>query len=112
MNLKARTSKKNSFIFGFGRGAQVGKASFLEVYLRRKRRRWAYHFHLVRFRPWDSAKPRIWKKTEHFLTMRSKIQCLGIGAYPLSIQKLLHLPGTKTGSLDAVFSDLDNFTDS
>ena len=28
MNFKARTLKKNSFIFGFGRGAQVGKASF------------------------------------------------------------------------------------
>ena len=44
MNFKARTLKKNSFIFGFGRGAQVGEASFLEVNLRRKRRRWAYHF--------------------------------------------------------------------
>ena len=53
MNFKARTLKKNSFIFGFGRGAQVGEASFLEVNLRRKRRRWAYHFYLVRFRPWD-----------------------------------------------------------
>ena len=74
MNFKARTLKKNSFIFGFGRGAQVGKASFLEVNLRRKRRRWAYHFYLVRFRPWDPTNPRFWKKTEHFfLTMRSKI---------------------------------------
>ena len=73
MNFKARTLKKNSFIFGFGRGAQVGEASFLEVNLRRKRRRWAYHFYLVRFRPWDPTKPRFWKKTEHFLTMRSKI---------------------------------------
>ena len=73
MNFKARTLKKNSFIFGFGRGAQVGEASFLEVNLRRKRRRWAYHFYLVRFRPWDPTNPRFWKKTEHFLTMRSKI---------------------------------------
>ena len=73
MNFKARTLKKNSFIFGFGRGAQVGEASFLEVNLRRKRRRWAYHFYLVRFRPWDPTKPRFWKKTKHFLTMRSKI---------------------------------------
>ena len=56
MNFKARTLKKNSFIFGFGRGAQVGEASFLEVNLRRKRRRWAYHFYLVRFRPWDPTK--------------------------------------------------------
>ena len=28
MNFKPRTLKKNSFIFGFGRGAQVGEASF------------------------------------------------------------------------------------
>ena len=39
-----------------------------------------------------------------------RFQCLGITPYPLSVQKLLHLPGTKTGSLDVVFSDLDNFT--
>ena len=43
-------------------------------------------------------------------SFQREIQCLGIGAYLLSVQKLLHLPGTKTGSLDAVFSDLDNFT--
>ena len=41
MSFKARTLKKNSFIFGFGRGAQVGEASSLEVNLRRKGRRWA-----------------------------------------------------------------------
>ena len=46
--------------------AQVGEASFLEVNLRRKRRRWAYHFYLVRFRPWDPTNHRFWKKTEHF----------------------------------------------
>ena len=72
MNFKARTLKKNSFIFGIGRGAQVGEASFLEVNLRRKRRSWAYHFYLVRFRPWDPTNHRFWKKTEHFLTMRSQ----------------------------------------
>ena len=66
MNLKARTLKKNSFIFGFGRGAQVENASCLEVNLRRKRRRWAYHFYWVRFKPWDPTNPRIWKKIEHF----------------------------------------------
>ena len=65
MNFKARTLKKNSFIFGFGRGAQVGEPSFLEVNLGRKRRRWAYHFYLVRFRPWDPINPRFWKKTTH-----------------------------------------------
>ena len=66
MNFKARTLTKNSSIFGFGRGAQVGEASFLEVNLRRKRRRWAYHFYLVRFRPWDPTSPRFWKKAQHF----------------------------------------------
>jgi len=48
------SEKKRSFetlIFGFGRGSQVGKSSFLEVNLRHKRRSWAYHFHLVCFRP-------------------------------------------------------------
>eukprot|EP00493_Phyllostaurus_siculus_P000146 UN00148 len=25
-------------------------------FIRRKRRRWAYHFYLVRFRPWDPTK--------------------------------------------------------
>ena len=43
-------------------------------------------------------------------SLRTVIQCLGIISYPLSVQKLLHLPGTKIGSLDAVFSDFDNFT--
>ena len=51
MNFKARTLKKNIFIFGFGRGAQVGKASFLEVNVRRKRQGCVYHFYLVRFKP-------------------------------------------------------------
>ena len=59
MNLKACTFERLAFIsLGFGRGAQVGKTSLLEVelILRRKRRRWAYSiFHLVRFRPWDPA---------------------------------------------------------
>ena len=73
MNFKARTLNKNSFIFGFGRGAQVGKVSFWEVNLRRKRRHWAYHFYFVHFRPWDPTNPRFWKKTKHFLTMWSKI---------------------------------------
>ena len=59
MNLKACTFERLAFIsLGFGRGAQVGKTSLLEVefILRRKRRRWAYSiFHLVRFRPWAPA---------------------------------------------------------
>ena len=59
MNLKACTFERLAFIsLGFGRGAQVGKTSLLEVelILRRKRRRWAYSiFHLVRLRPWDPA---------------------------------------------------------
>ena len=61
MKLKACTFERLAFIsWGFGKGAQVGKTSLLEVelILRRKRRRWAYSiFHLVRFRPWDPAKP-------------------------------------------------------
>ena len=83
MNFKARTLKKNSFNFGFGRGAQVGEASCLEVNLRRKRPRWAYHFSLVRFRPWDPTNPRFWKKTEHnnakqdseTATFQASVQC-------------------------------------
>ena len=59
MNFNARSLKENSFVLGFARGAQVGKVSFLEVNLRRKRRRWAYHFYLVRFRPQDPTKPSV-----------------------------------------------------
>ena len=45
MNLKACTFERLAFIsLGFGRGAQVGKTSLLEVKLLwRKRRRWAYY---------------------------------------------------------------------
>ena len=45
MNVKACTFERLGFIsLEFGRGAQVGKTSLLEVefILRRKRRRWAY----------------------------------------------------------------------
>eukprot|EP00493_Phyllostaurus_siculus_P002395 UN02408 len=59
MDFKARTLKKKSFVLEFDRGAQVGEALFLEVNLRRKRRRWAYHFYFVRFRPWDATKPSV-----------------------------------------------------
>ena len=77
MNLKACTFERLAFISsGFGRGAQVGKTSLLEVefILRRKRRRWAYSiFDLVRFRPWDPTKTlNLSKKTPHFFTMRSE----------------------------------------
>ena len=72
LHLKARTLKKNTFIFWFGTGAQVGEVSFLEVNLRRKRRRWVYHFYLVRFRPWDPTKPRFWKKTKKFLKCEAR----------------------------------------
>ena len=75
MNLKARTLKKNSFIFGFGRGAQVGEASFLEVNLRRKRRRWAYHFYLVRFMPWDPTNSRFWKQDSETATFQAAVRC-------------------------------------
>ena len=60
---------------GFGRGAQVGKTSFLEV-------EFIYgasvdvgriHFYSIRFGPWDPTKSLdLWKKTTHFLTMRSE----------------------------------------
>ena len=60
MNLKACIFERLTFIsLRFGRGAQVGKTSLLEVefIIRRKRRRWAYSiFYLVRFRPWDPTK--------------------------------------------------------
>ena len=52
MNLKACTFERLAFIsLGFGRGAQVGKTSLLEVefILRRKRRRWAYSFLICTF---------------------------------------------------------------
>ena len=67
MNFKACTCERLVLIFGFGRGAQVVKTSpfFGSEFIRRKRRRWAYHFYLVRFRPWDPTNPRFWKKTEH-----------------------------------------------
>ena len=73
MKFKAQTLKKNSFIFGFGRCAQVREASFLEVNVRRKRRRWAYHFHLVRIRLEDPTKPSVLEEDGAFLTMRNKI---------------------------------------
>ena len=77
MNLKACTFERLAFIsLGFGRGAQVGKTSLLEVefILRRKRRRWAYSiFHLVRFRPWDPAQTLdLLEDDAAFFTMRSK----------------------------------------
>ena len=73
MNFKARKIALFLGLVEQGRGAQVGKVSSLEVNLRRKRRRWAYHFYLVRFRSWDPTNPRFWKKTKHLLTMQSKI---------------------------------------
>ena len=77
MKLRACTFERLAFIsLGFGRGAQVGKTSLLEVefILRRKRRRWAYSiFHLVRFRPWDPSQTLdLSKKTPNFFTMRSE----------------------------------------
>ena len=78
MNLKACTFERLAFIsLGFGRGAQVGKTSHLEVelILRRKRRRWAYLiFRLLGFRPWDPAQTLdLSKKTLHFLQCEAKI---------------------------------------
>ena len=64
MNFKARTLKKNSFFLGFGRGPQVGKASFLK---------WIYGASIDVGRIvfiWYASNPGIpptlgfWKKTE------------------------------------------------
>ena len=73
MNVKACTFERLAFIsLGFGRGAQVGKTSLLEVefILRLQHRRWAYSiFHLVRFRPWDPTKtPRSFEEDEAFFS--------------------------------------------
>ena len=61
--------------------AMILKASFLEVNLRRKCRRWAHHFYLVRSSPINLTKPRFAKRLSSFLTMRSKIvRCSGVTA--------------------------------
>ena len=75
MNLKACTFERLSFIpLGFGRGAQVGKTSLLEVnLLRRKHRRWArIHFFI-----WYVSGPGILPKpfeedAAFFFTMRNE----------------------------------------
>ena len=60
MNLKACTFERLAFIsLGFGRGAQVGKTSLLEVEFISTAQASTLGvfniFHLVRFRPWDPA---------------------------------------------------------
>ena len=78
MNLKACTFERLAFIsLGFGRGAQVGKTSLLEVefifYGASVDVGRIQFFHLVRFRPWDPAQTLdLSKKTPHFFTMRSE----------------------------------------
>ena len=76
MNLKACTFERLAFIsLGFGRGAQVGKTSLLEVELitAQASTLGVFIFYLVRFRPWDSTKTLDFsKKTKHFFTMRSE----------------------------------------
>ena len=73
MNFKARTLKKNSFIVGFGRGAQVGEASFLEVKLRPKRRRWRIIFIWYASGPGISPTLVFGRRRSVLFTMRSKI---------------------------------------
>ena len=73
MNFKACTFERLAFIsLGFGRGAQVGKTSLLEVnLLRRKRRRWAYSFFI-----WYASGPGIPPKPSIFGRRRSIfLQC-------------------------------------
>ena len=50
------------------------KETVERIYIRRKRRRWAYSFfHLSRFRPWDPTKtPRFLEEEPHFFSMRSE----------------------------------------
>ena len=75
MNFKACTFESLALIFGFGRGAQVGKTSLLEVnlygasvnvgrthFLFGTLQALEYHQNL-----------RFWKKTKLFLTMRSQV---------------------------------------
>ena len=72
MNLKACTFERLAFIsLGFGRGAQVGKTSLLEVefifYGASVDVGRIQFFHLVRFRPWDPTKtPRSFEEDAAF----------------------------------------------
>ena len=77
-SLYSCTFERLAFSFlGFGRGAQVGKTSLLEVelILRRKRRRWVYSIFLFGTLQALGSCPNpldLWKKTPHFFTMRSE----------------------------------------
>ena len=78
MNLKACTFERLAFIsLGFGRGAQVGKTSLLEVefILRRKRRRWAYSFFLFGTLQalGSNQNPRVLEEDAFFLQCEAKI---------------------------------------
>ena len=70
MNLKACTFERLAFIsLGFGRGAQVGKTSLLEVEFitAQASALGAFIFYVVSFRPWDPTKTvDFGKKTTHF----------------------------------------------
>ena len=74
--MKACTFERIAFIsFGFGRGAQVGKTSLLEVEFitAQASTLGVFIFYLVRFKPWDPAQTRdLSTKTAHFCTMQSK----------------------------------------
>ena len=78
MNLKACTFERLAFIsLGFGRGAQVGKTSLLEVefiYGASVDVARIQFLHLVRFRPWDPTKTLDFLEEDaaFFFTMRSK----------------------------------------
>ena len=80
MNLKACTFERLAFIsLGFGRGAQVGKTSLLEVefifYGASVDVGRIQFFHLVRFRPWDPAQTLdlLEEDAEFFLQCEAKI---------------------------------------
>ena len=78
MNLKACTFERLAFIsLGFGRGAQVGKTSLLEVEFIFTAQ--ASTLGVFNFLIWYASGPGIqpetldlWKQTPHFFTMRSE----------------------------------------
>ena len=75
MNLKAFTFERLAFIsLGFGRGAQAGNTSLLEVeFITASVDVGRIHFSFGTLQPWDPTKTLdLWKKTTGFFTMRSK----------------------------------------
>jgi len=75
--LKIKLLKKTSFVFccfylGGGKGAQVGKRSFLEMHSLRKRQDLAFDFYLIRFEPWDPTNLRSGRRRSIFYNPKSR----------------------------------------